>query len=397
MAEKTVAFIVARHGSSRMPGKHFRHIGPNVIIKWIIDKLKQCTEIDEIVIATVNEIESISFVDFANAQGVKCFFYDGDVEHVTSRLCEAAEYYDADICLLISGDCPLVYGPVIDDLLQKFKINSHANVLQIKGGEDGLYMALHGVMIDRRSAWQLAEELSIRPELKEHQFPAISLYPEKFNMLSCALPDELYAPEYRLSVDTWSDLVFFNAIYAGLEEQGRSFDLPNALQLLKENDELKNINAHVHQRTLKEVIHSVLIILDDCGENSHDRLQRIMTYGLQVVEHLSWPVSFLVNDRAAVKELSEKGFTVYFHSLSSGSLLAGEELFDWKDICGFDIVVMNLTGDALIDHCLGRIPACIQVMFFDMLQEDGKDIGGDDSLLLVEKLATLRVGVPTTW
>ena len=120
MAEKTVAFIVARLSSSRMAGKHFCRIGNKAMILWIIDQLKTCKEIDEIVIATVAEPGNKPLRELAGKENISCFWYEGEIDHVTTRLCAAAEHHNADICLLISGDCPLIYGTAIDILLKSF-------------------------------------------------------------------------------------------------------------------------------------------------------------------------------------------------------------------------------------------------------------------------------------
>ncbi|MBW2097104.1 MAG: hypothetical protein JRI80_19795, partial [Deltaproteobacteria bacterium] len=53
--ERAVAFVVVRLSSSRLPEKQFRLIGDRSILQWIIDELRICKELDEIVIATVAE------------------------------------------------------------------------------------------------------------------------------------------------------------------------------------------------------------------------------------------------------------------------------------------------------------------------------------------------------
>ncbi len=101
--ERTVAFVVARLSSSRFAAKHLRPIGHQPLLKWVTAKLVQCRQVDDIVLATVNETDNLPLKVFAAKHGISCFWYEGEVDHVTTRLRLAAEKYDADICSPLSG------------------------------------------------------------------------------------------------------------------------------------------------------------------------------------------------------------------------------------------------------------------------------------------------------
>jgi len=118
---KTTAFLLARLSSSRMPSKHFRHIGPKTMLAWIVSRLRQCREIDEIIITTVAESANEPLRSYAQEEDLPCFWYEGEVDHVTTRLRRAAEWAKSDICILVSGDCPLIYAPMLDEMLIQFK------------------------------------------------------------------------------------------------------------------------------------------------------------------------------------------------------------------------------------------------------------------------------------
>ncbi len=368
MAEKTVAFIVARLGSSRMPGKHFRSIGDRSMIQWIIDQLKTCREIDEIVIATAAGSENDALREYAESQGVSCFSYTGEIDQVTTRLCKAAEYHHADICVMVSGDCPLIYGPAIDQLLTSFQADTKANVLQIKRLRSQEPPALYGVEIARRDAWCLADELSDRPELKEHHFPIIGIKKELFRIHTCFLTENLYAPLRRLSVDTLADLQFLNEIYRELTQRGESFVLPNVLELLNELPELLIINKHVYQRQLKEDIKNVLIIVDAGSSFGYGHLKRSMELGLQIVERLSWPVLFMVDDEYAAEQLESCGFKTIYGALQRLSQKGGETDFNDTVLQQVDLAIIDITARAIQPSYRSGILARIPVVIVDKME-----------------------------
>jgi spore coat polysaccharide biosynthesis protein SpsF len=305
--ERTVAFVVARLSSSRLPAKHLRTIGDRPMLQWVVDQLRHCKDLDDIVLATVAEAENRPLQEFAEKNGMACFWYEGEVDHVTTRLRRAAEAFDADICVLVSADCPLIHAPTIDRLIRSLKENPDADTVRLSPDSHGQPSALQGIVASRKKAWQLADNLADRPELKEHQFPVIGLRPELFHPVDVMSPDFIYMPPHRLSVDTLADLTFMNALYDELEKRNLTFDLPHVVALLKDQPALKQINAHVHQRRLVEKIIKVLFILDAGGRYGFGHLMRCLELARQITERLGWPAHFLIDDQQAESIIEKTG------------------------------------------------------------------------------------------
>ena len=303
--ERSVAFVVARLSSSRLPAKHLRTIGDRPMLQWVVDQLRQCKDLDDIVLATVAEPENLPLKAFAENNGIGCFWYEGEVDHVTTRLRRAAEAYDSDICVLVSADCPLIHAPTIDRLIRSLKENPDAETVRLTPDIHGQAPALQGIVASRKKAWQLADDMADRPELKEHQFPVMGLRPEFFHPVDVMLPESIYMPHHRLSVDTLADLAFMNTLYDDLLNLNLPFSLPEVVSLLKERPDLKQINAHVHQRRLVEDIKKVLFVVDAGGSYGFGHLMRCMELARQITERLGWPTHFLVDDHQA-KVIVEK-------------------------------------------------------------------------------------------
>ena len=310
--EKVVAFVVARLSSSRLPAKHFKPIGSKPLISWIIDQLRLSREVDEIVITTVAEEANRPLQKWAVAENLPCFWYEGEVDHVTTRLRKAAEQYGADISILVSGDCPLIYAPLIDTLVRALKNEPDTDIVRPVPELQEKLLALQGISLARTRAWQLGDDLSDRSELKEHHFPIFGQRPDLFKVSMVSLAAEFYASCNRFSVDTLADLEFMNTVCSILSERRQAFDLQSVLHLLVEKPELCTINEHVYQRQLIDDIKKVLFIIDVGGSFGYGHLMRSLELASQITERLSWPVAFMVDDQYASNQLTDLGFKVFW-------------------------------------------------------------------------------------
>ncbi|MCD6429742.1 MAG: NTP transferase domain-containing protein [Deltaproteobacteria bacterium] len=343
-SEKVVAFVVARLSSSRLPAKHFRTIGSKPLISWIIDQLRLSREVDEIVITTVAEEANRPLQKWATEEKLPCFWYEGEVDHVTTRLRKAAEQYGADICILVSGDCPLIYAPLIDMLVRALKNDADTDIVRPVHVRQKKPLALHGISMARTRAWQLGDDLSGRPELKEHHFPIFGQRPDLFKVSTISLPSEFYVSGKRFSVDTLADLEFMNTVCGILSERHQTFDLSSVLRLLAEKPELCSINNHVHQRRLIEDIKKVLFVIDAGGRFAYGHLMRSIELASQITERLSWPVAFMVDDQYAFNLLTEHGFNVFAGALGrTATALTGQKNHHLNDlVIDYDLLVVDI-------------------------------------------------------
>jgi spore coat polysaccharide biosynthesis protein SpsF len=310
----------------------------------VIDRLKQSHEMDSIVLATVNEAANTPLKAFARQHGIDCFWYAGHVDHVTTRLRRAAEAYLADICVLVSADCPLIHAPAIDRIVSIMRQHPEADTARFPADLSQRQIALQGIVANRIRAWQLADDLADKPELKEHQFPLIGLRPELFKPVDIHLDRSLYMTPHRLSVDTLADLDFMNAIYDELTDQGLEFALPEVVRLLNDRPDLKLINAHVHQRRLVENTRNVLFAIDAGGRFGYGHLMRSMELARQITERLGWPVHFLMDDAAARTKLETLGYWTHWGAVGRQARLEGDQqtllpanFFNAYDLLVFDI------------------------------------------------------------
>ena len=347
--EKAVAFVVARLGSTRLAAKHLRPIGDRIMLDWVVERLKNCSQVDQIVITTVADPENEPLRQYAKQHGLTCYWYQGDVEHVTNRLRCAAEDVGADICILLSADSPLVHSPGIDLLIAELRSVPKAEIV---GGHptpgDRPAPLLSGVSVARTSCWQLADDLSDTPELKRHQFPVIRKQEDKFRVHNFALPEWYYREGPRLSVDTFADLEFMNAVYHRLQAIGEEFNLAAVVKLCEREPKWMEFNQHVRQRKTQEQLQEVLFVVDSAGQTGEQRLARSLELALQIVELQSWPVAFLVDDSAALELIESCGLTAYWGALHRNSrpAPAGRRSVSIRELSGqHQITILDLDSN----------------------------------------------------
>src|SRR5215475_2794659 len=108
---KTAAFIMARMGSTRVPGKVLRKINEYPMLEWCVRAVRQCQTVDEIWIATTVDPRDDEIIALAGRLHVPYFRGawnpDGDND-VLDRYYQCNQHARADVVLRITGDCPFI-------------------------------------------------------------------------------------------------------------------------------------------------------------------------------------------------------------------------------------------------------------------------------------------------
>ena len=85
---RTVVIIQARMTSSRLPGKVLRTVNGKPLIGYLLERVKRCQQVDEIVVATTVNGTDDPLVEYCASEGVAT--YRGDEYDVLGRYYEAA-------------------------------------------------------------------------------------------------------------------------------------------------------------------------------------------------------------------------------------------------------------------------------------------------------------------
>ncbi len=115
MELKTLLITQARTGSTRLPGKVLKEVNDKSLLQIHLDRLKKCSKVTEIIVATtVNDEDEVIF-NKAIEWGFKAS--RGSELNVLDRFYEAAKDKNADWIVRVTSDCPLLDAQLVDDVI----------------------------------------------------------------------------------------------------------------------------------------------------------------------------------------------------------------------------------------------------------------------------------------
>jgi spore coat polysaccharide biosynthesis protein SpsF len=232
----TTAIIQARMGSSRLPGKVLMDIAGKPLLWHVINRIKRCATIHQIIVATSTHEEDRAILTLAQQSGVKSFA--GSEEDVLDRFYRAATEFNADPIVRITADCPVIDPQIVDEAVQRF-LSGHYDVYGLSGEfPDGLDVTVFSYAA-LKDAWNNAR----LPSEREHVGPYILNHPEKFRQGTFKKFHNL--GHMRWTVDEPRDLQFIREIYNRLYTEKEVFLTEDILKLLKKEPDLMNINTDI--------------------------------------------------------------------------------------------------------------------------------------------------------
>jgi spore coat polysaccharide biosynthesis protein SpsF (cytidylyltransferase family) len=233
---RVVAIIQARMSSSRLPGKVLMPLVDKPVLAHIVDRLSYCKLVEEIVVATSNEISDMPVVKFCQDNNIN--YYLGSLNDLLDRYYQSAKFYKANPIVRITADCPVIDPIVVDAVISGYLSGNYDSFSL--GGEfpDGLDCSVFSFKAIER-AWKEAELKSER----EHVGPFIENNPKIFN--SGILEIFKGLNNFRWTLDEPEDYILLDKIYKKLYRSDSPFLTHEILQLIRYNPELSKINAKI--------------------------------------------------------------------------------------------------------------------------------------------------------
>jgi spore coat polysaccharide biosynthesis protein SpsF len=239
----TVAFIQARLGSTRLPGKVLEDLEGKPVLMRIVERVRGVHAVDGAVVLVPMTDRDAPLRSFCDAAGIDCFA--GDEHDVLARFAAALAVYPCDRLVRITADCPLVDPSVLDDLLTLHR-NAGVDYAAVATGAippspnlrrfpDGLDAEAVDVC-----ALRIAADEAVDPFEREHVTPFIWRRPERFTHALLEASTDL--GDERWTIDHPEDLELVRRIYAALGAD-RAFGYADVIALLEAEPELRLLNA----------------------------------------------------------------------------------------------------------------------------------------------------------
>lgn len=250
---KTGAIIQARTTSTRLPNKILKELpyGSGItVLQQVIRRVKRSKKIDEIIIATTTDNEDDGIVDIAKKEGVKCF--RGSKQDVLERYFFSAKEYALDIIVRITSDCPCIDSYVVDLVIER-----HINTMADYTSNTLLRTFPHGLDVEAINFTTIKKaHIDARDDFeREHVTQYIyKTNPNSFKITAVKAPEELSAPDIRITLDTEEDYALLCAVFDYLYSDNEFFGIEKIIKLFNERPWLRFINMKVLQKKIFETI-----------------------------------------------------------------------------------------------------------------------------------------------
>lgn len=244
---KTVVIIQARMSSSRLPGKVLFPLGETSVLGFLVNRLRQCSRVDELVVAIPDGSSDDALAKACDAMGVAC--HRGDEQDVLGRFHGAATKSGAEVVVRITSDCPFYDPDELDGMLESF----HA---WLEAGEQVDYFSNCTIKrtyprgldteIFTFAALDRAFKEADQPHEREHVTPWIYADGERLTLRSHESDQDL--SHHRWVLDTDADWRFIYRSFQELRALGERFRMSDVVECLDQHPELLELNACVEQK-----------------------------------------------------------------------------------------------------------------------------------------------------
>ena len=235
---KVVLIIQARMSSTRLPGKSMMPLADKPLVYRMVERLKNCKKVDEIVIATSDEPEDKVLVDLANELGVSSF--QGNLLDVRDRYLKAAEKSKADFIIRIPADNPMPDANEIDKLIEFHLVNNpqgfSSNLAQVNnsGYLDGIGAEIFSTKLLQESVTRSSSD-TVKEHVHRNFFDYSTQTPVDASWCPIAspkAPEELRRPDIILDVNTMDDYTKIKRIYDHLYPQNPNFSTVDVINFI---------------------------------------------------------------------------------------------------------------------------------------------------------------------
>ena len=238
-----VAIIEARMASTRLPGKVLLPVLGEPILAHLVNRLKQVSLLTNIVIATTtNSIDDL-IIDFAKKNNINSF--RGSEENVMQRVLCAAKYYDADIIVEITGDCPIIDPEIVEQVILTYLNNTvdYVSNSNKRSYPDGMDVQVFSYDTLKKS-YELTQDILDYEHVTLH----IRNNPKFFTKINLIAPKTLYWPDLGLTLDEQKDYELLKIIIEHFDDYSQFFTCKEVIDFLKINPNLLTINNNVARK-----------------------------------------------------------------------------------------------------------------------------------------------------
>ena len=214
------------------------------LLGYLVERAQTAKLVDQLVVATTTAEQDQAIVRWCEQNQVALF--TGSEQDVLDRYTRAAEAFQADVVVRVTGDCPLIDPQVIDSVINYYLAHHYeyvSNMLK-PGYPRGMDVEVFSFPVLKR----VAAEAKAREE-REHVTLYIYEHPQKFSIGCYEGTKDL--SHYRWTVDTPEDFELVSRLLSSLWPANPLFNIDDIVKEMLKHPDWAQLNAHVKQKPVR--------------------------------------------------------------------------------------------------------------------------------------------------
>ena len=231
-AERVVACVAVRMKSTRLPQKALADVAGLPLIRRLIERVAMAEEIDQVVLCTSTHPDDRVLLELADEWGIPSLA--GSEEDVLARVIQAAEQFEADVVIRVTGD-NLFTDPEYLDRIVRLRRATGAEYARA----NGLPLGVTGESMARTMLGRLRARIPA-PSLSEYMM-LYAFDPAVFRCAVVEADQDVRRPHYSLTVDTPADLALVRKLFAEVADVGYGPRLADVVALLDHSPDVRTV------------------------------------------------------------------------------------------------------------------------------------------------------------
>lgn len=235
------ALLVVRTSSSRLSSKALMDIQGRPAILHLIERLKQCSSLDNIVLCTTDHPSDDILEQIALNADIDC--HRGPSEDVLQRMLGAISEHQVDVVVRVTGDDLLVDPDYIDYGLSCHctQNSDYSDLKSLPSGTE--------VEFFNSSVLRFIHDLANDPSGTEYLTTYVLDNFQLFNINSLDVQPD-HCRDWRLTLDTAEDYEVISTLTNAMAALGKAttYRLSDIVDFINQHPEILNANQYVRQR-----------------------------------------------------------------------------------------------------------------------------------------------------
>ena len=251
MKKRVVLIIQARMGSTRLPGKSMMDLAGAPLVARILERVKRCTKLDDIVLAIPDTDKDAVLRTVAERCGVKVFA--GSESDLVERYYQAALWSKADVVGRLPADNATPEPSEIDRIVEhhlslgRTGFSSNLSVIEDSGYPDGIGAEMFDFSL-------LEEAREWRHDARQREHVHLNFYdystgrpvdPQWCLVSTIDCPQEFRRPDLVLDVNTQVQYEFMRQLYEYLYPRDPNFHITDIIRWYDQIYSCQNSNTNI--------------------------------------------------------------------------------------------------------------------------------------------------------